>query len=166
MKIFHISVSWCFLTGVWETVSHLNSLGLFSIFLLMVSTFWFISKSSIPFTNPLGIVPCALITIGIIVIFIRVFANGLETSIQSQFKSYQIPQKIILDATLLNTQHYKIQIKDKWSNPGSFPIPWCSSYWKGSSWVALNYGRLTYYYLTPCKYFIPTLADSFSLKSE
>ena len=27
-------------------------------------------------------------------------------------------QKIVLDASLLNTQHYNVQIKDKWSNPG------------------------------------------------
>ena len=26
-------------------------------------------------------------------------------------------QKMVLDASLLNTQHYKVQIKDKWSNP-------------------------------------------------
>ena len=27
-------------------------------------------------------------------------------------------QKIILDATLLNTQHYKVRIKVKWTNSG------------------------------------------------
>ena len=25
---------------------------------------------------------------------------------------------MFLDASLLNTQHYKVKIKDKWSNPG------------------------------------------------
>ena len=30
----------------------------------------------------------------------------------------QKAQKMELDAALLNTQHYKIQIKSKWSNPG------------------------------------------------
>ena len=33
----------------------------------------------------------------------------------------------------------------KWSNPGkevaAFPKPWCSSYWKGSFLVTLDYGR-------------------------
>ena len=27
-------------------------------------------------------------------------------------------QKMVLDATMLNTQHYKRRIKGKWSNPG------------------------------------------------
>ena len=43
----------------------------------------------------------------------RVFANGLGDwgSIPGQV----IPktQKMVLDATLLNTQHYKVRIKDK-----------------------------------------------------
>ena len=58
-------------------------------------------------------------------------------------------QKVILDVSLLNTQHYKIWIKGKWSNPGngveSFPTPWYSSYWKGSLWVILDFSRLTIY---------------------
>ena len=43
---------------------------------------------------------------------------------------------LILDAYLLNAQHYKVQIKGKWSNPwkvvAPFPTPRCSIYWKGS----------------------------------
>ena len=39
----------------------------------------------------------------------------------------------------------------KWSNPGNgvgpSPISRCSSYWKGSLWVALNYGRQLYIYI-------------------
>ena len=27
-------------------------------------------------------------------------------------------QKIVLDASCFNTQHYKVRIKDKWHNPG------------------------------------------------
>ena len=40
----------------------------------------------------------------------RVFPNGLGS-----IPGRVIPktQKIVLDATLLNTQHYKVQIKDK-----------------------------------------------------
>ena len=38
----------------------------------------------------------------------------------------------VFDASLLNTQHYKVWIKGKLSNPGKrivpFPILWCSSY--------------------------------------
>ena len=30
-----------------------------------------------------------------------------DTGVQSQVKSYQRLQKMVLDATLLNTQHYK-----------------------------------------------------------
>ena len=57
-------------------------------------------------------------------------------------------QKIILDASLLNTQHYKIVLRVQWSNPGKgeapSPTPWCSSYRKGSLWVTLEYGRRIY----------------------
>ena len=49
----------------------------------------------------------------------RVFANGLKD--QSSIPGQVIPetQKMLLDATLLNTQQYKVRIKGKWSNPGS-----------------------------------------------
>ncbi len=33
--------------------------------------------------------------------------------VQSQVESYQRPQKMVLDAALLNTQHYKVRIKGK-----------------------------------------------------
>ena len=36
-----------------------------------------------------------------------------ETWVQSQVKSYQKTQKMVLDASLLNTQHHKVQIKSK-----------------------------------------------------
>ena len=36
----------------------------------------------------------------------RVFANG-------QVESYLLTQKMVLDATLLNTRHYMVQIKGK-----------------------------------------------------
>ena len=41
------------------------------------------------------------------------FAKGRETGVQSQVKSYQKTQKMALDASLLNTQHYKVWIKGK-----------------------------------------------------
>ena len=54
-------------------------------------------------------------------------------------------QKIVLDASLLNTQHYKVWIKSKVVNPekevAPSPTPWCSSYQKGNHWVTLDYGR-------------------------
>ena len=33
--------------------------------------------------------------------------------VQSQVESYQRLKKMVLDAALLNTQHYKVRIKDK-----------------------------------------------------
>ena len=61
---------------------------------------------------------------------------------------------MVLDATLLNTQHDKVWIKGYWSNPGKgvvpFPIPWCCSYWKESLQIALEYSQPTYNLLT-CK---------------
>ena len=43
----------------------------------------------------------------------RVFANGPETGVQSQVESYQRLKKMVLDAALLKTQHYKVRIKGK-----------------------------------------------------
>ena len=52
------------------------------------------------------------------------------------------------DASLLNTQHYKVRIKGKveQSREGVAPFltPWCSSYRKGSLRVTLDYGRQLY----------------------
>ena len=72
-----------------------------------------------------------------------------ETGVQSQFESYQWLKKILLDAFLINTQYYKVWIKDKWSNPGKevvlSPTPRWNSYWKREPlghpqllWVTLN----------------------------
>ena len=59
-------------------------------------------------------------------------------------------QKMVLDASLLNTQHYKVRIKGKVepSREGVAPSPtsWCSSYRKGSLRVTLDYGRQLYFY--------------------
>ena len=58
-------------------------------------------------------------------------------------------QKMVLDASLLNTQHYKVRIKGKveQSREGVAPSPthWCSSYRKGSLRVTLDYGRQLFY---------------------
>ena len=52
---------------------------------------------------------------------------------------------MVLDASLLSTQHYKVRIKGKveQSRKGVAPSPthWCSSYRKGSLRVTLDYGR-------------------------
>ena len=58
-------------------------------------------------------------------------------------------EKIVLNAALLNSQHYKVQINVKWSNQGKgvapSSIPRCCSYWKRSFRVAFDYGRQLYY---------------------
>ena len=65
---------------------------------------------------------------------------------------------MVLDASLLNTQHYKVRIKGKveQSREGvaPSPTPWCSSYRKGSLLVTLDYGRQLYFtQLNGSKYF-------------
>ena len=56
--------------------------------------------------------------------------------------------KMVLNTSLLNTQQYKVLSRVKWSNPGKgvapSPKPQCSSYWKGSLLVALDYGCQLY----------------------
>ena len=46
------------------------------------------------------------------------FSNGFED--QGSIPGRVIPktQKMLLDTTLLNTQHYKVRIKGKWRNTG------------------------------------------------
>ena len=57
-------------------------------------------------------------------------------------------QKVVLDASLLNTQHYKVRIKGKveQSREGVAPslTPWYSNYRKGTLRVTLDYGRQLY----------------------
>ena len=61
----------------------------------------------------------------------RVFANGLGDQGSTPGRVIPKTQKMLLGAALLNTQHYKVQIKCKWSNPGKgvvpSPTPWCCS---------------------------------------
>ena len=58
---------------------------------------------------------------------------------------------MILDATLLNTQHYKVRIKRNVSNPGYWeapsPTPQWSSYQNRSLQDTLDYGRQIYLYI-------------------
>ena len=56
--------------------------------------------------------------------------------------------KMVLDTYLFNTQQYKVRIKGKvkqsWEKSSAPPTLWCSSYWKGSLLVALDYGHQFY----------------------
>ena len=78
---------------------------------------------------------------------VRVFANGPGDL--GSIPGRVIPKtlKMVLDTTLLNTQHYKVRFKGKveqsWNGVAPSPTPWCSSYRKGSLRVTLDYGRLT-----------------------
>ena len=59
-------------------------------------------------------------------------------------------QKMVLDAALFNTQHYKIWIKGKvgqsWERSSALPKTLCSSYWKGSLQVTLDSSCQLYLY--------------------
>ena len=76
----------------------------------------------------------------------RVFTNSLRD--QGSIPGRIIPktQKMVLDATLLNTQHYKVRIKGKvehsrkWSS--TFPTPRCSCYLKGSHRINIYTDRI------------------------
>ena len=82
---------------------------------------------------------------------VRVFANGPGDLGSNPGRVIPKTQKMVLDASLLNTQHYKVRIKGKveQSREGvaPSPTPWCSSYRKGSLRVTLDYGRQLYFYL-------------------
>ena len=54
---------------------------------------------------------------------VRVFANGPGDLGSIPARVIPKTQKMVLDATLLNTQHYKVRIKVKWSNPGKGVAP-------------------------------------------
>ena len=80
---------------------------------------------------------------------VRVFANGPGDLGSIPGRVIPKTQKMVLDASLLNTQHYKIRIKGKveQSREGVAPSPthWCSSYRKGSLRITLDYGRQQLY---------------------
>ena len=71
---------------------------------------------------------------------------------QKTWVQYQRLKKMVLDSSLLNTQHYKVRngSRVKKSNPGKgvapSPTPWCSSYRKGNLWVDLDNSRQLYLY--------------------
>ena len=76
----------------------------------------------------------------------RVFTNGPgdQGLIPGQVKPKI--QKMVLDSTLLNTQHYKVRIKGKveQSRERSSALPYTN--WKGGLQVTLDYGRQLYSY--------------------
>ena len=79
---------------------------------------------------------------------VRVFANGPGDLGSIPGRVIPKTQKMVLDASLLNTQHYKVRIKGKvgqsMERVAPSPTHWCSSYRKGSLRVTLDYGRQLY----------------------
>ena len=90
--------------------------------------------------------------LGVIGLAVRVFANGPGDLGSIPGRVIPKTQKMVLDASLLNTQHYKVRIKGKveQSREGvePSPTPWCSSYRKGSLRDTLDYGRQLYLFFT------------------
>ena len=74
-----------------------------------------------------------------------VFANSPEDRVSIPGRVIPKTQKIVLDAALLNTQHYKVRIKGKGEAPSS--TPQCSGYWKECLQVTLDWGHQLYFYL-------------------
>ena len=78
-----------------------------------------------------------------------VFANGPGDL--GSIPGRVIPKtfKMVLDTSLLNSQQYKVRIKDKVEQSrerrSALPTSRCSSYWKGSLRVAVDYGRQLYF---------------------
>ena len=60
-------------------------------------------------------------------------------------------QKMVLDSTLLSTQHNKVRIKGKvkQSQEWSSTLPYTTVLYllKGELWVTLDYGRQLYFYI-------------------
>ena len=75
----------------------------------------------------------------------RVFANGPEDRGSIPGRVMQKTQNILLDAALLNTQHYIVNIKGKVKQSRKLvalsSTPRCSSYWKRSLRVTFDYRR-------------------------
>ena len=85
----------------------------------------------------------------VLIVRYRVFANGPGDLGSIPGRVIPKTQKMVLDASLLNTQYYMVRIKGKveQSREGVVPSPthWCSSYRKGSLRVTLDYGRQLYF---------------------
>ena len=104
LKVFHTSINRRFLTGVWVTACHLKSSGLFSVFwpiVWMVSTRLLISMSFRSCTNPLIIIPRALIITGITValMFPNFFSSLARSRLGDPFVS-QNPREVCASHSL------------------------------------------------------------------
>ena len=76
---------------------------------------------------------------------VRVFANGPGDLGSVPGRVIPKTQKMVLDASLLNTQHYKGKVEPSREGVAPSPTSWCTSYRKGSLRVTLDYGRQPYF---------------------
>ena len=81
----------------------------------------------------------------------RVFDNGPVG--RSSNPGRVLPErKMVIDVSLLNSQHYKVRIKGKWRNSGeglaSSLTSRSSSCWKDSLWASLDFSWPTCYIST------------------
>ena len=79
-----------------------------------------------------------------IISFVSIINMGIIVGVSQWFRrlgfnprsNHTKVSEMVLDASLFNTQHYKVHINGKWINTRKgvmpFPTPWCSSYWKGT----------------------------------
>ena len=78
----------------------------------------------------------------------REFANGPGDLGSIPVRVIPMTLKMVLDTVLLTLSNIRYVSRVKWSNPGkgvaSSLTPWCSSCWKGSLRVTLDYGRQLY----------------------
>ena len=76
-------------------------------------------------------------------IMVRGFASCSEDRSSLPGRIMQKTKKLVLDASLLNTQHLKVRIKSEWSNPEkkgtAYPTPQCSFYWPFHNVVTYSY---------------------------
>ena len=91
---------------------------------------------------------------------VRVFANGPGDLGSIPGRVIPKTQKMVLDASSLNTQHYKVikgKVEQSREGVAPSPTPWCSSYRKGILRVTLDYGRQLYFLLL-CMYVYTLMA--------
>ena len=102
---------------------------------IYIYIYLFMNKSAVLPPRPIGIM-------------VWVFTNGLKDQDSVPGQVILKLKKMVLDTSMLNSQHYKVWIKSEWSNPWKGVVPslttQCSSYWKGSFWVTLNSGWPNY----------------------
>ena len=95
-----------------------------------------------------------------------------ETRVQSQVKSYERLKKWYLMPSCLTVSIIRYRSRVKWSNPGKgvvlSPTPCCSSYWKESLWVTLDYGRqlISLYSGHSSLFFSPSVSTLFCFTSN